>query len=166
MGVVRNGQVGHSEAVLPNLLPKRACVSACLLVLPWAAACGGDAASGAGGPPTDAAVAEFCATYVGGSQQALAEVDMADPDFTALTDAYQAWGERLEDVGTPSSIPDEARAGFEEVVASLAALTPEDMEAYWTSADAEASPFGGGASVDAFDAYAGETCGGSGSQTG
>lgn len=152
--------------MLPNLRRLGAAASLCAFALPLAAACGGEAASEAGaGPPTDAAIAAFCGTYLTGAQEALAEVDMADPDFAVLTDAYHAWGERLEDVGTPASIPKEARAGFEEVVASIAALTAEEMEAYWTSADAEASPFGGGPRVEAFDAYAGETCSDSGSQT-
>ena len=77
--------------------------------------CSDDSGSGGSGggaaAPQDASVEEFCETFNGLFDQVLSE-DVAG-DQAAMVRALQEWAREIEEVGTPSDIPDDARRGFE-----------------------------------------------------
>ena len=90
-----------------------------LLLLGSLAACGGDG-------PTDASKEDFCDAQSG----LFSEMDLdADklPSDEEMAEAFQRWGEKLEKVGTPKNISDEARAGWEELVEDVKDIDAEDL---------------------------------------
>ena len=100
--------------------------STVLLVGAVTTACGG---SGGGGAPTDASEKEFCATQ-SSLIEALLPDDMTNPEVPTNEDMAQAiqdWGKKLEDVGTPDGIPDDARAGFEAIVQQAKDINADDF---------------------------------------
>ena len=135
--------------------------AAVLLIGAAASACGGGGAGG--GAPTDASEKEFCQT-----QSSLLEDLMPDMSSTELPSdeqmakAVKDWGAKIEQVGTPEDISDDAREGFERIVemadeidaADFSIEKLEQLEAGGEDASAEAQK-----QADAFEKYLTETCG-------
>lgn len=133
--------------------------SAVLLVGAATAACGGG-----GGAPGDASEDGFCEA----ANSLLTDLmpdDMSAPEVPSDEDMAQAvkdWGTRMEEVGTPEDIPDDAREGFEAVLAQI-----EEIEASDFSAEKLEELGSGGAEAseevqrqaEAFGDYVTETCG-------
>lgn len=133
--------------------------SAVLLVGAVTAACGGG-----GGAPGDASEDGFCEA----ANSLLTDLmpdDMSAPEVPSDEDMAQAvkdWGTRMEEVGTPEDIPDDAREGFEAVLAQI-----EEIEASDFSAEKLEELGSGGAEAseevqrqaEAFGDYVTETCG-------
>ena len=133
--------------------------AAVLLVGAVASACG---SGGGGGAPTDASEKEFCST-----QTSLLE-DLIPKDMTTLPSdedmakAVKDWGKKIDEVGTPEDISDDARKGFERIVEMAGDIDPadfsieklEELEAGGEKASAEAKK-----QADAFEKYLTETCG-------
>ena len=135
--------------------------SAVLLVGAATSACGGGAG---GGAPTDASEKDFCATQTSLLEDLLPD-DMANPQLPSdqeMAKAVKDWGKKIEEVGTPENISDEARKGFERVVEMANDINPEDfsiekleeLEAGGKEASAEAKK-----QADAFEKYLTDTCG-------
>lgn len=74
-------------------------------------ACSDDSGGGGSAAPDDASVEEFCETFNGLFERVLSE-DVAG-DQAAMVRALREWARDIEEVGTPSDIPDDARHGFE-----------------------------------------------------
>ncbi len=117
---------------------KRISLVAVLLLLLGlvAAGCGGggddSAADGGGGvadAPKNASVEDFCGAFLDLIQQASAAGDMTDAEQVALAKDLAA---KLQKVGTPEDMPEDAREGFEKALQLINDLdedaTPEEME--------------------------------------
>ena len=104
-------------------------LAALLLVLGLVAGCGnsdssnadaGDGGGSAAGPPTDASVEDFCGTFLDLIEQASqAGSDISDAD--ALKLAKDA-ADRLEEVGTPEDMPEDARRAFETAIEKIRSI--------------------------------------------
>lgn len=136
--------------------------SAALLVGAATSACGGS--SGGGGAPTDASEKDFCATQSSLLEDLLPD-DMSNPEVPSneeMATAVKGWGTKLEEVGTPEDIPDDARKGFEAVVEQANDIDPADfsidkleqLETGGADASAEVKK-----QAQAFSDYLTETCG-------
>lgn len=132
-----------------------------LLIGAAASACGGGAG---GGAPTDASEKEFCQTQSSLLEDLLPE-DMANPELPSdeqMAKAVKDWGAKLEEVGTPDDIPDDARKGFEAVVEQANEIDAsdfsieklEELEAGGKDASAEAKK-----QAASFEKYLTDTCG-------
>ena len=135
--------------------------AAVLLIGAAASACGGGGAGG--GAPADASEKEFCQTQTSLLEDLMP--DMSDPQLPSDEDMAKAvkdWGKKIEEVGTPEDISDDARKGFERVVEMANDIDPadfsieklEELEAGGEKASAEARK-----QADAFEKYLTETCG-------
>ncbi|MBC2932226.1 hypothetical protein [Nocardioides sp. zg-1228] len=121
-------------------------------------------ACGAGEPPTDADEDRFCDTADSLMSGLLPEdpTDSELPRDEDMARAVRDWGARMEEVGTPAGIPDEARKGFEAVVEQAKGMDASDF-----SLETLRELEGGGADsseqvqaqTDAFGDYLAETCG-------
>lgn len=105
---------------------------AVLVVGAATAACGdGGGGSGSGsGAPADASEEEFCAAQSSLVEGLLPE-DLTNPEMPSNEDMAQTvkdWAAEIEEVGTPENITDEARAGFEAVVAQAKDIDPADFD--------------------------------------
>jgi hypothetical protein len=131
-----------------------------LLVGAVTTACGG----GGGGAPTDASEKEFCETQTSLLQDLLPD-DMTNPEVPTdeeMATSVKEWGKKLEDVGTPEDIPDDARKGFEAVVEQANDIDPSDfsidkleqLESGGAEASAEVKK-----QAQAFSDYLTQTCG-------
>ena len=134
-----------------------------LLVGAATAACGGGG-GGVGGAPTDASEKDFCQTQ-SSLLEDLMPADMSSselPSDEKMAEAVQDWATKIEDVGTPEDISDDARQGFEAIVAQANEIDAsdfsieklEELEAGGKDASAEARK-----QADAFEKYLTETCG-------
>ena len=108
--------------------------SAVLLVGAVTTACGGggDGPAGGGddGAPTDASEKEFCDSQTSLLQDLLPD-DLTNPEMPSTVEMAQTvkdWGAKIEKVGTPDTISDEARAGFEAVVDRVGKIDVADFE--------------------------------------
>jgi hypothetical protein len=81
--------------------------------------------SACGGPPTDASVKDYCAAVNDDSDFEDFGEDSTEEDFV---DALQSFADRLEKVGTPEDIPDDAREGFEISLDAVEDLDPDDID--------------------------------------
>lgn len=134
--------------------------SAVLLVGAVTAACGG----GGSGAPSDASEDGFCEA----ANSLLTDLmpdDMSVPEVPSDEDMARAvkdWGTRMEEVGTPEGISDEAREGFEAVLAQIEEIDASDFS---TENLEELGKGGAEASeevqrqTEAFGDYVTETCG-------
>ena len=133
-----------------------------LLVGAATSACGGGGAGG--GAPTDASEKEFCQTQ-SSLLEDLMPADMTNPELPSdekMAEAVQDWATKIEEVGTPEDISDDARKGFEAIVeqaneidaADFSIEKLEELEAGGKDASAEAKK-----QADAFEKYLTETCG-------
>ncbi len=70
-------------------------------------------ACGGGGAPTDASKADFCdaVNNTEGGEEIFKLIE--EEDWDGIADALQEQAEKIEEVGTPEGIPDDAREGFE-----------------------------------------------------
>jgi hypothetical protein len=129
-----------------------------LLVGAVTTACGG------GGAPSDASEKDFCDTQTSLLQDLLPD-DMTNPEIPSdqeMAKAVKNWGKKLEEVGTPDDIPDDARKGFERVMEQANDIDPADfsidkleqLESGGAEASAEAKK-----QAQAFTDYLTETCG-------
>jgi hypothetical protein len=129
-----------------------------LLVGAVTTACGG------GGAPSDASEKDFCDTQTSLLQDLLPD-DMTNPEIPSdqeMAKAVKNWGKKLEQVGTPDDIPDDARKGFERVMEQANDIDPADfsidkleqLESGGAEASAEAKK-----QAQAFTDYLTETCG-------
>ena len=84
---------------------------------------------GCGGPPTDASKAEFCGVLADFYDDT---AQMGSTDTRAAVAALKRVADRLEEVGTPSDVPDSARVGFERTIERIQGLSddasPADLE--------------------------------------
>jgi hypothetical protein len=134
--------------------------SAVLLVGAVTAACGG----GDSGAPGDASEDGFCEA----ANSLLTDLmpdDMSVPEVPSdeeMARSVKDWGTRMEEVGTPEDIPDDAREGFEAVLAQI-----EEIDASDFSAEKLEELGDGGAEAseevrrqaEAFGDYVTDTCG-------
>ena len=100
-----------------------------------------DSAAEDDGGPADASKEDFCKVAV----------DAPGEDVDAIHD----WAGRLEEVGTPEDIPDDARDGFELLVELAADIDEEDLENDSLEDEFSADEK---AHFEAYGAYIGETC--------
>ena len=124
-------------------------------------ACGGGAG---GGAPTDASEEDFCQTQSSLLEDLMPD-DMSAPELPSdeqMATAVKDWAEKIEEVGTPEDISDDARKGFEAIVEQANEIDAsdfsierlEELEAGGKDASAEARK-----QADAFEDYLTETCG-------
>jgi hypothetical protein len=124
-----------------------------LLVGATLAACGGDA-------PGDASETEFCDAQ--GSLFSGLDLGGADalPSDEELAEAFRDWGAELESVGTPEDMPQEARAGFEDLVREVEDVDAEDFSEEGLQQQLDDLSDETGEQAEAFTAYVEETCSG------
>jgi len=133
--------------------------SAVLLVGTVTSACGGSS-----GAPSDASKDGFC-DAANSLMSDLMPGDMSTmepPSDEDMAQAVKDWGARMEEVGTPEGISDEARKGFESVVDQATGIDAEDfsmdsleeLEKGGADASAEARK-----QAEAFGNYLTDTCG-------
>lgn len=101
--------------------------SAAVLLALSLSACGGVDA------PEDASEDDFCETF-----NAQTEIG-AEDDVEAQVDAAQELGDKLEEVGTPEGISDDARAGFEAYVEVLKDINEDDVKELADASEEEAA---------------------------
>ncbi|RYB94131.1 hypothetical protein EUA93_07105 [Nocardioides oleivorans] len=139
-----------------------ALTSAALMVGVATSACGGGGSgSGSDGAPTDASKDDFCSTY----SDLFADLmgDMSDvPSDEQMATAVKDWADKLEAVGTPEDITDDARAGFDDLVDQANSIDADDFSIDKLD---ELAQGGKGASEEAqeqataFATYLTDTCG-------
>lgn len=117
-----------------------------------------------GGAPTDASSEDFCKAY-NGQTEALEAIDPeGSPESQAgdLVDALKDYAEKLDEVGTPENISDEAREGFEITVEELGDLDADDVQKAIEDGNAEFAEVSKDdeEKAAAFDEYASKECGG------
>ena len=98
---------------MQHLVGTRALVAAGSLVLfASLTGCGGDSGGGGGSSaPDNASKEDFCAAFNGFYAKVVAKATSGDS--AAMVTALKEWAADIEDVGTPSEMPDDARHGFE-----------------------------------------------------
>lgn len=125
-----------------------------VLVAGTAVGCGGDGGGG-GGAPDDASTADFCGVF-DDFYKVVGELG-ADAENSELIKALKDTGEDLEEVGTPEDIPEDARAGYELTVQTIADLdedaTQEELDGLEEEFSEEEKK-----QSDAFDEYLADTC--------
>ena len=135
--------------------------AAVLLIGAAASACGGGGAGG--GAPADASEKEFCQTQTSLLEDLMPDMSSTElPSDEQMAKAVKDWGAKIEKVGTPEDISDDARKGFERIVemadeidaADFSIEKLEQLEAGGKDASAEAQK-----QADAFEKYLTETCG-------
>lgn len=147
-----------------NVRTRLTLTSVVLLLGAVSTACGGDGAGGGSGAPTDASEKDFCQTQTSLFQDLLPD-DMSNPEVPsneAMAEAVKGWGTKLEQVGTPEGISDDARKGFEQVIEQADAIEADDftidkldeLEAGGADASAEVQK-----QAQAFTDYLTKTCG-------
>ena len=103
-------------------------LAAPLLVVGLLAGCGDGGADSSGGAdagdaPGNASVEEFCQPFVDMLKEVSAQGDeLSDADAVRLA---KETADKLRETGTPEDMPEDARKGFELVIAKLADL-PDD----------------------------------------
>jgi hypothetical protein len=113
-----------------------------------------------GGAPDDAATDDFCEVW--NTERAGSGDDSPEDQV----DAAHESADRLEEVGTPDGIEDDARSGFEVFVDYLGDVDADDMDEMNQAADEDSLADGMGISEDdaadvmAFFEYAAVTCSG------
>ena len=146
-----------------NVRTRLTLTSTVLLVGALTTACGGEGGGG-GGAPIDASEKDFCQAQISLFQDLLPG-DMSNPEVPSndeMAKAVKSWGTKLEEIGTPANIPDDARKGFEAVVTQARDIDPADFSidkldqlgAGGADASAEAK-----AQAQAFSDYLTTTCG-------
>jgi hypothetical protein len=135
--------------------------STVLLVGAVTSACGGS--GGGSGAPTDASEKEFCDTQTSLFTDLMGDMENPEPPSNdAMAKAVKDWAAKLEKIGTPEDIPDEARAGFESLVKQANDIDADDFSIdrleELTEGGEEASKEAQ-AEATAFSDYLTKTCG-------
>ena len=96
------------------------------------AGCGGDSGGGSGtSAPDNASMDDFCATFNGLFDTVMSAATTSG-DTSGMIASLKKWAADMEDVGTPSDMPDDARHGFELFVEQARQLdenaTLQDLE--------------------------------------
>jgi hypothetical protein len=115
---------------------------------------GGD--GGDGGAPTDASKDDFCKQLTSLFSDLGTMADATDKEAVA---AIKNWARDLEKVGTPETMSDEARDGFELMLDQVADLDEDDTTEDFQKLDDDLSDSEKEA-VSAFEKYTTDTCGG------
>jgi len=110
--------------------------------------------SACGGAPTDASEKDFCKAY----NDSAFNADIDEDDFDAQADALNEYAEKLDEVGTPEDIPDDARKGFEVIVEAFGDVNADDLEDEDAQQAIEDKYKDDEDDVSAFFAYATTTC--------
>ncbi|CAA9371844.1 MAG: hypothetical protein AVDCRST_MAG60-151 [uncultured Nocardioides sp.] len=127
---------------------KQALLTASLILVGASAVgCGG------GGAPTDASEKEFC----DGLTSLFTDMSSAGDSEKEAVAAVKKWGGTMEEVGTPESISEEGRKGFELMMEQVAELDEGDTAKDLERMDEDLSDSDNKA-IDAFDAYTTDTC--------
>ena len=139
---------------------KHALLAAALVLVGGSAvSCGG---GGAGADaPTDASESEFCDAYTSlfSDLGDLAGAGGEAPPEDEMLKSFQDWAQKMEDVGTPEGISDDARQGFELTIEEVNDLEAEDLD------QASLDDLSSDASdeekeqAEAFNTYLTDTCG-------
>ncbi|SEB96205.1 hypothetical protein SAMN04489844_1407 [Nocardioides exalbidus] len=108
-----------------NLRTRLVLTSTVLVVGAVTSACGGGG-SDSSGAPTDASKDEFCSTYSDLFTDLMGDMTEVPSDEQMAT-AVKDWAQKLEDVGTPEDISDDARAGFDSLVEQANSIDAEDF---------------------------------------
>jgi hypothetical protein len=132
--------------------------SAILLVGAVTTACGGSG----GGAPADASKDDFCK-----AQSSLftdLDLDLTDPEAALpsekeMADAMHSWADKMEKVGTPENISDEAREGFEETIKAAGDISEADLKSPDLNALENDMSKDAQKKVEAFTTYVNDTCG-------
>lgn len=109
-----------------NIRTRISMTAAVCLVAAVTSACGGD---GGAGTPTDASETSFCDTQSSLIEDLLPD-DLTNPEVPSneeMATAVKNWGKKLEEVGTPDDIPEDARAGFEAIVQQAKDINAADF---------------------------------------
>ena len=86
------------------------------------------AAAAASGAPTDASEKDFCDTQTSLFTDLVGDTSNPQvPSNDDMAKAVKGWADKLEKVGTPEDIPDEARAGFEATVEQAKDIDADDF---------------------------------------
>ena len=112
---------------------RRTAAAASLALVASLTACGGDSGGGSGSSaPDNASLDDFCQAFNGLFDTVMAQATSGDADASAMITALKKWAADMEDVGTPSDMPDDARHGFELFVDQAKKLdenaTLQDLE--------------------------------------
>lgn len=110
--------------------------------------------SSCGGPPTDASKSEFCGAFQSFEKSTQ---NFNEGDDAKIIKALKDFGDKLKDIGTPSNIPDSARAGFEKTLEQIDKLKDDAKVSELSKLDDELSSQEKKNS-DAFDKYLGDEC--------
>ena len=118
--------------------------------------------SACGGAPTDASTKDFCEAY-NSSADVFGDIDQeASPkeQAEAFADGAKEYADKLEEVGTPEGISDEAREGFEIQVEELGDLDADDIAKAIEDSDPELVKVSKDdeEKANAFDEYASKEC--------
>lgn len=143
------------------LLPKRplATAGATVLLALSLTACGG-------GPPSDASVKDYCDAVRGDANTEAFGKAFQDKDYDKIVDLFKEQAEKVEKVGTPKDISDEAREGFEIQLDAIKDIDGDDVKKAFES-KSDSDPFEDKISkddkkkVEAYTKYESETCSGS-----
>ena len=132
-------------------------VSTMLLVGAVTAACGN---GGGDGAPADATKDEFCKAQ----SSLFADLDLTDADAALpsekeMADAMHSWAAKVEKVGTPDNISDEARKGFEETIKAAKDISEADLKSPDLNALENGMSKDAQKQVEAFTTYVNDTCG-------
>ncbi|WP_028643663.1 hypothetical protein [Nocardioides sp. URHA0020] len=133
-------------------------IAGVVLLLGGLAGCGGSDSDGggadAGSAPTDASESGFCAKF-NGLYDSLLAGDRTNP--TRALAGIKKWADGMADYGTPATMSDEARDGFEVVIAKIqdlsskAGLTDfQNLDDQLSKADKKAA--------DAFATWTADSC--------
>jgi hypothetical protein len=119
--------------------------------------------SACGGAPTDASTEDFCDAY-GSIFDTFSDIDPeASPSDQAdtLVDGFKEFSDKLDEVGTPDGISDDAREGFELTVDELGDLDADDVQKAIEEGNDEFAEISDDdqKKVDAFDEFASGECG-------
>jgi len=106
-----------------------------------------------GGAPTDASTKDFC--------EAVQDFPEQSEDAGKVVDSYKEYAEKLDEVGTPEGISDDARDGFEVFVEELTDLDEDKVKEFLEdpSKDIAEVSEDDQKKVDDFTSYADKECG-------
>ena len=134
--------------------PAKTGLLAATLVLVGASVAGCSGGVG-GGAPTDASEDEFCDTMTSLFSEPGAMAEMTKEEGVA---EVKGWAKDLRRVGTPESISEEARDGFELMIREVGKFG-EDDTAEGLATLQESLSASEKVTSEAFDAYSTDTCG-------
>ncbi|WP_377319970.1 hypothetical protein ACFJIY_14020 [Pimelobacter simplex] len=140
------------------LLPKRplATAGAAVLLALSLTACGGDS-------PSDASVKDYCDAVRGDTNNEAFAKALEDKDYDKIVDLFKEQAEKVEEVGTPKDISDDAREGFEIQLDAIKDIDGDDVKKAFES-NGDSDPFEDKISkddkkkVEAYTKYESETC--------